>query len=106
MIEKRYAALKPMRHAHAIFDVEQRRQQALEVEVRHLVEIRFFPDIFLIVEDCSERFKDRGLVQRAPIALAYHICRAIDHPKVSSIDIFEKAVPPELLDQGLVFTQQ
>ena len=49
MIEQRHPAFQAMRHAHAILDMEQRRQQALEIEMRHLVEIGFLLDV---VADC------------------------------------------------------
>ena len=45
MIEQRHPAFQAMRHAHAVLDLQQRRQQALEVEMRHLVEIGFLVDI-------------------------------------------------------------
>ena len=41
MVEKRHAAFEPVRHAHPVFDLQQRRQQTFEVEMRHLVEIGF-----------------------------------------------------------------
>src|SRR6185437_8223043 len=106
MVKKRYAAFQTVRHAHAVFHMQQRGQQALEIEVRHLVEIGFFPDIVLVVEDRPKGFENPRLVQRAPIDFADHVGRTVDQPEIALIEVLEQALAPELLDHGLVFAEQ
>ena len=45
MVEQRHAGLESVGHADAVLDLEQRRQQGLEVEVGHLVEVRLVADV-------------------------------------------------------------
>ena len=78
MIEERNAAFQTVRHAHAIFDVKQRGQQAFEIEMGHFVEIGLVTDIVRVVEDVLERLKDAVLVEGVPIDLLSHIARTID----------------------------
>ena len=44
VIEERHARLEPVRHAHAVLDLQERRQQRLEVEVGHAVEVRLLAE--------------------------------------------------------------
>ena len=58
VVEERHARLEPVRHAHAVLDLQQRRQQRLEVEVRHLVEVRLLADV-------ARRGRSRGTSRTA-----------------------------------------
>ena len=53
VVEERHARLEAVRHAHAVLDLQQRRQQRLEVEVGHRVEVRLLADV-VAVEDRAE----------------------------------------------------
>ena len=68
MIEQRHARLHTVRHAHAIFDVQQRRQQGLEVEMRHEIEIRFLSNV-VAVEDAAKRLERRIVAENLPVDL-------------------------------------
>ncbi len=57
MVEQRNAAFQSMSHAHTVLDMQQRRQQALEIEMRHLVEVGLVADIVPVVENFLERSK-------------------------------------------------
>src|SRR5207248_9736189 len=83
MIEQRHPALKPMRHAHPVLDLQQRRQEALEIEMRHLVERGFFLDVILVVEDRPEVVEHLRLVEQRPIDLLDPVGRAVDKPEIA-----------------------
>ena len=106
MIEQRHPALKPMRHAHPVLDLQQRRQEALEIEMRHLVEIGFLMDVSLVVEDRPEAVEHLRLVELRPIDLLDHVGRAVDKPEIALVERAEQPLPPELGHQRLVFAQQ
>ena len=61
---ERHARLEPVRHAHAVLDLQQRRQQRLEVEVRHQVEVRLLADV-VGAEDRPERLERRVVAERS-----------------------------------------
>ena len=106
MIEQRHAAFEPMRHAHPVLDLQQRRQQAFEVEMRHLVEIGFLLHIVLVVEDRAEALEHALLVEQVPIDLVDHVGRAVDQPEIALVETGEQTVAPELAHHRLVFAQQ
>ena len=95
MIEQRHPAFKPVRHAHPVFDLQQRRQQAFEVEMRHLVEIGFLLHIVLVVEDRAEALEHAVLVEQRPIDLVGHIGRAVDQPEIALVETVEQTLAPE-----------
>src|SRR5437899_11123003 len=85
-----------MSHAHTVLHLQQCRQERLEVKVSHRVEVRLLADVGAI-EDRLEALPGVVLTESAPIYLVAHTWSAIDEAKVTEVEMFEKADPPELL---------
>ena len=60
--------LEAMRHAHAVLDMEERGQQALEIEMRHAVEIGFLADV-VGPEHLAEGVEDAVALEPVPADL-------------------------------------
>ena len=56
VVKERHARLQTVGHAHSVLDVQECGQQALEVEMRHAIEIGLLPNIAFAVEDFAEGF--------------------------------------------------
>jgi hypothetical protein len=56
VVEQWHSRLETVGHAHPILDLQERRQQGLEVEVGHAVEVRLLADV-LAMEDRLEGLK-------------------------------------------------
>src|SRR2546427_5276255 len=93
-----------MSHAHTVLDLEQCRQQRLEVKVSHRVEIRLLADVGAI-EDRLEALPGVVLTEGGPMDLVAQIWSAIDEAEVAAVEIFEKAVAPELLEHRVVISK-
>ena len=86
--------------------MEQCRQQALEIEVRHFVEICLVADIFLTVKDVLESLVHPWFVQHIPINFVSHVARTVDKPEIACVQAVKNAFPPKLPDHRFVFAQQ
>ena len=93
-----------MGHAHAVFDMEQGRQQRLEIKMRHAVEVRLLGDI-LAPEDCGECLKGRILAEQRPINFVPQRRRSVDQAEIAFIQIVKEPFSPKLLQHGLVVSQ-
>src|SRR6266704_2268066 len=90
-----------MSHAHTVLHLQQCRQERLEVKVSHRVEVRLLADVGAI-EDRLEALPGVVLTESRPIYLVAQTWSAIDEAEVAAVEIFEKAVAPELLKHGFV----
>src|SRR2546422_627297 len=90
-----------MSHAHTVLHLQQCRQERLEVKVSHRVEVRLLADVGAI-EDRLEALPGVVLTESRPIDLVAQTWSAIDEAEVAAVEIFEKAVAPELLKHGFV----
>src|SRR2546427_6304662 len=90
-----------MSHAHTVLQLQQCRQERLEVKVSHRVEVRLLADVGAI-EDRLEALPGVVLTESGPIDLVAQTWSAIDEAEVAAVEIFEKAVAPELLKHRFV----
>src|SRR5262249_16648512 len=95
---------KPMRHADAILDLEQRRKEGLEVKVGHGVEVRFLAHI-VGSEDLAEGLVHIVTMKQIPVHLFIQRRGTIDEPEITLLEIVEQTVTAELLEHRLVFAQ-
>src|SRR4051794_23723259 len=82
VVEQRDARLEPVRHRHAVLDLQQRRQQRLEVEVGHLVEVGLVADV-AAVEDALERRERRVVAECLEVDRLVAVAHAVDQPEVA-----------------------
>src|SRR5262249_30553278 len=95
-----------MCHAHAVLNLKQSRQQTLEVEMRHLVEIGLLADVLSVIKDLAKSRKYPVLVEKRPIHLVEHVARAIDEAKIPGLDITKKPIAPKFPNHRRVFAEQ
>src|SRR5262245_38709179 len=105
MIEQRNSALKTMCHAHPILNMKECRQQTLEIEVCHFVEICLLANVFPVIEYLTKCFEDPLLVEKSPIDFVHHIARPVDQSKVARVKFAKEAIAPKLADHRHVFAQ-
>ena len=96
MIKQWHAAFQPVRHAHAVLDLKQRRQQAFEIEMGHRVEIGLVADVSGLLKIALKRFKDAGLIERVPVDFVRHVARAVDQPEIPAIEVGQTDLREEL----------
>src|SRR2546428_11539929 len=93
-----------MSHAHTVLHLQQCRQERLEVKVSHRVEVRLLADVGAI-EDRLEALPGVVLTESGPIYLVAQTWSAIDEAEVAAVEIFRKAVAPEILKQRVLISQ-
>ena len=106
VVEQRHARLEPVRHAHAVLDLQQGRQEGLEVEVGHAVEVATPCSTLSPWKIVLEGLERRVAAERIPVDLVPEVGRAVDQPEVARVEIVEQAVAPELLQQRLVLAKR
>src|SRR2546430_14726468 len=93
-----------MSHAHTVLDLEQCRQQRLEVKVSHRVEIRLLADVGAI-EDRLEALPGVVLTEGGPMDLVAQIWSAIDEAEVAAVGSFEKGGGPGSPEHRVVISK-
>src|SRR3546814_4323478 len=88
-----------MGHAHAVLDLEQRRQQAFEIEMRHAVEIGFLAHIGLVVEDRLVPLKYTSHVESIPVDFVLNVIGAVDEAEIALVQRAEQPFAPEFAHQ-------
>jgi hypothetical protein len=105
MIDQRGPRLEAVRHAHAILYLEERRQQRLEVEVRHPVEVRIAAHVRR-TEDTVKRLLGGSLLKELRLEDTREVVGAVDEPEVAAIQVIEDSLTPEGLTERLVLPQR
>src|SRR5438128_280764 len=103
MVEERDTGLEPYRHARTILNLQKGRQGRLEVEVRHAVDKRREA---LAGVECVEALVRRvGWINSLSADQSRDPLPAVNQAKVASALFLEEPLPPEILQQRLVFSK-
>src|SRR5688572_21967953 len=94
-----------MCHANAVFHLQQRGQQSLEIKMRHAVKIRLVAHI-RSVEDRSKGVEWRVITKQLPAYFVIQQRSPVNQPKIPSVHVFEQALAPEFLKQWFVIVQR
>ena len=104
-IEQRHPRFQSVRHRHAIFNLQERWQQVIEVEPGHELEVNLTAAVLRSIEEFLKTLKDPGAVQQSPIDLVLHVAGSIDQSEVAAVERAEHSLGQEMLQKRFIFPQ-